>query len=1066
MNDLFLGSYLVGNFSLKEEIPQGEGRLEKRDNALYLIHNKKSILLIPNDDDAKLLVHNFSADIEFNESIYDIQFSGKNVVIILYTYGSIQKLLGEDQRISIHLLREVEKQICSDSGYEGHKVENSKNIVTYLTDLFINNKSIFVHYNSKNPNTFQMFGKKGIRVNVRRERTGVYCIDRFYRTRNKDYNFELTQLYGNVEFVLWQDSISIASIGGTRLDAIETNEVFRAWNEYMDFEKRVYEDELRESGVLHYESIKTEADQLIFTLSKEVSTDEINNIEFEFYSEYSSDGEKVLPKSIEDLILLKQVDKRTGIYLGKAKNEDNLNNTLVFDIPRFGYVKEMEKHGGVIYVSNHGIQVEQSRRKKVLKKIESKQNESSNIIMKLSRRDVIDDQLGTTYGPTNSEVLIKMFGNPNVTLKEAYREAMYIALNTPDIALIQGPPGTGKTTLIKGLITRLNGMNQNYRILVSSEQHEALYNVVEKLSQNKFIPPFVSSRKFDVSSNQEDEERFEKNTRDFQQNFIALCNDLLRAGNIKERRSTKVTALIYEIQKIRDNDYSLNYILSVIDDLKAKVIELGGYDKLLEDFASLEQIIKLPKKGTSIEDLDFTTKQIIRKIESQRIEIDVFLEDDGERQLRDLQRLLKNNKYEAFCLEEEIVQTLLSKDEKIVQRVFPKYREYVDSLKEKFLLTITNEFDGTGSQQSAKDIIEKMAMVIGELTKSKEMTFLDIIEGLAFKLNDIDNAAEIISKYTTIVGSTCAQAEKSADLMELHNDRYDYVIIDEAARANPLDIMIPMMMGTKVILIGDHKQLPHYIETKYVEKFRKEKEKYSEYDENLLTKSLFQIIYENLEKAYLEGRIKFKRTIQIDEQHRMHPTIGSFISKEFYNGTIQNGERTLNNKNDYHIFNDKNVVWINMPIFKGLETNIDHSYARDCEAEKIIEIIKRFLTNNEGRKLNIGIISFYKGQVNLIKQKLKESFPNNVLESIFCNTVDSYQGKEFDIVIVSGTRSNTQSDSRRSLGFIDSSPSRINVALSRAKRLLIVVADEDTYRRNSHFSNFIKYVKDVGYYEV
>ena len=66
---------------------------------------------------------------------------------------------------------------------------------------------------------------------------------------------------------------------------------------------------------------------------------------------------------------------------------------------------------------------------------------------------------------------------------------MSIALNTPDIALIQGPPGTGKTTLIKGVITRLNMMNKNYRILVSSEQHEALFNVVDKLSQNKFIPP-------------------------------------------------------------------------------------------------------------------------------------------------------------------------------------------------------------------------------------------------------------------------------------------------------------------------------------------------------------------------------------------------------------------------------------------------------------------------------------------------------------------------------------------------------------------------------------------------
>ena len=374
----------------------------------------------------------------------------------------------------------------------------------------------------KNPDAFQMFGRNGIRVNVRRERPGVYCIDRFYKTRNKDYSFDLTQLYGNIQFVLWQDSISISGIGATKLEAVRTNEVFRAWNEYMDFEKRIYEDELRSRGVIRYSRIETDGEQLIFTLDDPVPDEQINGVEFEFYSVFSDAGCRLLPKTIEELILLKQTDKRAGIYLGPIKNDGTIIDKLVFDIPRFGYVKDMERHGGIIYVSDHGIQVEQNRRKRVLKAIESKQNETSNIIMRLSQADVVDDQLGTTYGPTDTDVLKRMFGNPNVTLKETYREAMFIALNTPDIALIQGPPGTGKTTLIKGLITKLNKMNEGYRILVSSEQHEALYNVVDKLSQNKLIPPFVSSRRHDADNGQEDTDRFEKNIREFQQSFIGI----------------------------------------------------------------------------------------------------------------------------------------------------------------------------------------------------------------------------------------------------------------------------------------------------------------------------------------------------------------------------------------------------------------------------------------------------------------------------------------------------------------------------------------------------------------
>ena len=82
-----------------------------------------------------------------------------------------------------------------------------------------------------------------------------------------------------------------------------------------------------------------------------------------------------------------------------------------------------------------------------------------------------------------------------------------------------------------------------------------------------------------------------------------------------------------------------------------------------------------------------------------------------------------------------------------------------------------------------------------------------------------------------------------------------------------------------------------------------------------------------------------------------------------------------------------------------------------------------------------------------------------------CNTVDSYQGKEFDIVIISGVRCNNCVTPAKSLGFIHYSPSRINVSLSRAKKLLIVVADADTYRKNEYFQKFIYYVKKEGFYE-
>jgi len=1060
-NNLFVGNSVTGNFKPQDDLTKEihEYTIEKMDGTLHLVNGKERIELQPVGEVDELIVKGFSDELgDLNESIYRLEKCGELVIMILYTYSETQKLLLESQKIRIHLLREAEKQICGE-GYSDFQLNSTSEIVPLLQDLFINNRSIFIHTDKKNPDSFQMFGKK-YRANVRMERPGIYVIDRFYKTYNKEYSFELTQVFGDIDFVLWNDSIGLQG-NGQPLQKVQTNEIFKAWNEYMDFEKQVYENNLSDFGFIKYDSIDVDGEQLIFNLSEKITEEKVRNIEFEFMSSFTNNGSKTLPSTIEEILLEKSTRKNASIYLGECSNDGIFEDKLIFDIPRFGFFNALKEVNGILYVSDHSLKVEQKRRRKVVAKIDSKTNESANIIMKLSSDDVADDQLGTTYDPVNSDVLKKMFGNPNVKLKETYREAMYIALNTPDIALIQGPPGTGKTTLIKGVITRINRMNKNYKILVSSEQHEALFNVVDKLSENKFIPPFVSSKKYDTDSDDEDNQHFEKNVKEFQKNFSLVCNEILRDVKKRDSKATLITECVYILQDIRDNKYSKNYISTVIDSLKSKIISLGYYDKMTDEFADLYQCIKAPSTMDDVENLDFTTKNIIRKIESQRTTLDAFY-DDGSRQLKDLQKLLERNEYSELLLADKDFEALTSGDEKAIEACFSRYIDYVESVKDRFIPREVNEFNGKVLDPSA--IVKAISRKLSSSSKEKPKDFYEIVETLMYRLNDIDAAGEVVKNYTSVIGSTCAQAEKSGDIADLQNDKFDYVIIDEAARANPLDIMIPMMMGTKVILIGDHKQLPHYIESNYVSRFKSEKSRYSNFDENLLTKSLFQIIFENLDKAYKEGRIKFKRTIQIDEQHRMNPAIGTFISEEFYGGTIKNGERTVNNLNDYNMFNKKNVVWLNVKMFEGPEIRVDQSIAREAEAIRIISLIKDLVSKNPGRNLDIGIIAFYKGQVKYIKQKLEENFPKSVLETISCNTVDSYQGKEFDIVILSGVRSNTATSPEKSLGFIHHSASRINVALSRAKKLLIVVADADTYRKTEHFQHFIEYVKKEGYY--
>lgn len=340
--------------------------------------------------------------------------------------------------------------------------------------------------------------------------------------------------------------------------------------------------------------------------------------------------------------------------------------------------------------------------------------------MKLSAKDVVDDQLGTTYDPITSDVLKKMFGNPNVKLKETYREAMSIALNTPDIALIQGPPGTGKTTLIKGLITRINRMNKNYKILVSSEQHEALFNVVDKLSENKFIPPFVSSKKYNSDGDDEDTQHFEKNVLEFQKNFLLVCSEILRDVKKRDSKAVLITECVYILQDIRNTNYSKNFISTVIDDLKSKIITLGYYDKMSNDFNDLYQSIMVPSSVDDIEKLDFTTRNIIRKIEAQRTTIEAF-NDDGARQLRDLQNLLRRNDYEELLLDENEFNALQSDDEAEIKKVFNNYVDYVESIKDRFIPREVNEFNGKVLDTTA--IVKNISKNFPRLLKKNRKIF-------------------------------------------------------------------------------------------------------------------------------------------------------------------------------------------------------------------------------------------------------------------------------------------------------------------------------------------------------
>ena len=245
--------------------------------------------------------------------------------------------------------------------------------------MFVNNKSIFIHYDAKNPGKFQLYGNK-YRANVIMERPGVYIIDDIYKNYNKEFSFSLIQLFGNIKFVLWKDATEINGNPLVKLESFKINDVFRAWDQYMAFEKRLYVDNLKEVGIIKFKSITINGDELTFDLEDNLDDKNLSQIEFEFISAFDPEIEgnkRILPQNIDQLIALKNKKGAPIIYLGKPLNEEMGNNKLVFPIPYKNFMAKMTQYEGYIYPSDRSLQVEQRRRKGVLGIIESKKNESS-----------------------------------------------------------------------------------------------------------------------------------------------------------------------------------------------------------------------------------------------------------------------------------------------------------------------------------------------------------------------------------------------------------------------------------------------------------------------------------------------------------------------------------------------------------------------------------------------------------------------------------------------------------------------------------------------------------------
>lgn len=297
-------------------------------------------------------------------------------------------------------------------------------------------------------------------------------------------------------------------------------------------------------------------------------------------------------------------------------------------------------------------------------------------------------------------------------------------------------------------------------------------------------------------------------------------------------------------------------------------------------------------------------------------------------------------------------------------------------------------------------------------------------------------AREIIDRSQVVLSTN-----SSAALECLEGVKFDVAVIDEASQGTIPSVLIPIARSDKFILAGDHKQLPPTILSEEAQE-------------------LSETLFEKLIELY-PSKSKI-----LEIQYRMNEKLMEFPSREFYKGKIRAYEGVKNitlqdlgvretsfgEPLDSILDPKEPLIFVDTgrhPEKWERQRRGSTSRENPLEAAVVKKVVEGIIEMGVSPE-SIGVITPYEDQQDLIEMLIGKY-------GVEVKTVDGYQGREKDVIVLSLVRSNREGD----LGFL-TDMRRLNVALTRAKRKLIVIGDCETLKVHPTYRRFIEYVKKRG----
>ncbi len=354
----------------------------------------------------------------------------------------------------------------------------------------------------------------------------------------------------------------------------------------------------------------------------------------------------------------------------------------------------------------------------------------------------------------------------------------------------------------------------------------------------------------------------------------------------------------------------------------------------------------------------------------------------------------------------------------------------VDAIRDEMFISL--------KERSKQFVSQKIELYSKTSEEDKWLKIQEIQEDWSKRCGDFESLNYHIINSATIIAGTCIGFLSNEFIRDFD---FDYVIIDEAAKATTPELLVSIIKSKKIILVGDQNQLAPFVNQE-LSSLLFELVKDPQY-------RLFDILFNILPETHKQV---------LSTQYRMIRNIGDLISQVFYDGKIDTGIDNAKREHNIPFYKNKSIIWYNTSKLpnKGEKEPKGGSYNNPTENQIIKNILRRLNSLENASSLDIGIITGYRAQKNLIKKSVINSGFEHI-GKIDVNTLDAFQGRENDVIIYSTVRT------KRSIGF-QKEKERTNVAFSRAKKLLIICGDIDFFYswddEDHKFPQIIDYIKE------